>query len=375
MVNNYDRLLKTKVRWSNIISQIIILCILFFLPEVLFSIGKPLIGMIYIRPIPYILLFYLNYYFLVDKYLFDKRHKYLFFLFNFMLIIVFVAGIYGIVDAFRPEFAHHGMPQKGMGPPPKPDMGLGPDDLFEMHAIKIISFLVRDGVILVLTVALSVALKLGDKWLRWDRMQSKLLAERQESELRNLKNQLNPHFLFNTLNNIYSLIAIAPDKAQKSVHDLSHLLRYVLYDNNDKEVLLEKDLDFVANYIELMRLRLTSNVDLNVNIQRTGLDDKKIAPLLFISLIENAFKHGVSPSKKSFINIDIRLENNNEIKCKVENTYFPKDETDKSGSGIGLRNLEKQLSILYPGNFVFNLTHDNETFVATLNIKLTSQKL
>lgn len=378
MMNNYDRI-RMRVQGTRIISQLLILCILFFLPEVLFSIGKPNTWMTYLRPLPYVILFYLNYYYLVDKFFFRKNTRYLFFLTNFLLIVISVMSIYWIFHSFGPQhgFGPHPMPKGGMIPPPFPKPGMLPppdemDNQFNYHIIKMMSFLVRDGVIMVLTVALCIALKLGEKWVRWDRLQTKLLAERQENELKNLKNQLNPHFLFNTLNNIYSLIAISPVKAQKSVHDLSSLLRYVLYDNNNKEVPLRKDLEFIDNYIELMRLRLTSNVELKVNIQHQDIDDIKIAPLLFISLIENAFKHGVIASKPSFIHIDIHVKDN-EIMCIVENSYFPKDKQDKSGSGIGIKNLEQQLSILYPGNYQFTLSNDDTEFVAKLNIKLTQQ--
>ena len=121
-----------------------------------------------------------------------------------------------------------------------------------------------------------------------------------EAELQNLKSQLNPHFLFNTLNNIYSLIAFSPEKAQEAVHDLSRLLRYVLYESSQPFVSLEKDFDFLRNYVELMRIRLPKHVELKTNIVASS-PGTLIAPLLFISLVENAFKHGVSNNKPSFI--------------------------------------------------------------------------
>lgn len=129
--------------------------------------------------------------------------------------------------------------------------------------------------------------------------------ERTEAELKNLKNQLNPHFLFNTLNNIYSLIAISPERAQSAVLELSKLLRYVLYENTQPYVPMEKELEFNHNYIELMRLRLARHVQVDVNIPTGLCRGYKIAPLLFITLIENAFKHGTSASTRSFVKINM----------------------------------------------------------------------
>ncbi len=124
---------------------------------------------------------------------------------------------------------------------------------------------------------------------------------RTEAELKNLRNQLNPHFLLNTLNNIYALIAFDTDKAQQAVQELSKLLRYVLYDNQQTYVPLGKETDFIRNYIELMRIRLSSNVQMTTQIDILPDSQTLIAPLIFISLIENAFKHGISPTERSFI--------------------------------------------------------------------------
>ena len=142
------------------------------------------------------------------------------------------------------------------------------------------------------------------------------------------------HFLFNTLNNIYSLIQLDPDRAQQTVHDLSRLLRYVLYDSSRPTVPLKAEMDFLGNYIELMRIRLPRHVRLDVSLPENP-SHTLVAPLLFISLVENAFKHGVSNDRPSFIDIDIR-EEEGVLACRIENSFFPKSEADRSGSGIGL---------------------------------------
>ena len=199
--------------------------------------------------------------------------------------------------------------------------------------------------------------------------------------MQNLKSQLNPHFLFNTLNNIYSLIAFSPERAQEAVHDLSRLLRYVLYDSSQPMVPLEKELDFIRNYVELMRIRLPEHVKLTTDISPaphetqdaahlvTCLIQTQVTPLLFISLIENAFKHGVSHNKPSFIDLKIHQEGTR-IVCSIRNSDFPKDNgQDKSGSGIGLQNLSRRLELLYPSHHIFTYGQKGDEYVCLLELQ------
>ena len=184
---------------------------------------------------------------------------------------------------------------------------------------------------------------------------------------------MNPHFLFNTLNNIYSLIAFSPERAQEAVHDLSRLLRYVLYDSSQPQVLLEKELDFIRNYVELMRIRLPEHVELKTEIAATK-PDALIAPLLFISLIENAFKHGVSNSKPSFIDLDIH-QKGDMVVCHLKNSYFPKDaEQDKSGSGIGIKNLRKRLELIYPNRHIFSYGVEGDNYYSMLELQISGEE-
>lgn len=168
--------------------------------------------------------------------------------------------------------------------------------------------------------------------------------------MKNLRNQLNPHFLLNTLNNIYALIAFDSDKAQAAVQELSRLLRHVLYDNQQNFVALGKEMDFIRNYIELMRIRLASNVTVETQIDVRADSRTEIAPLIFISLIENAFKHGISPTESSFIRIHFS-ESPGQVCCEIANSYHPKSQADKSGSGIGLEQVRKRLELTYPGQY------------------------
>jgi len=229
--------------------------------------------------------------------------------------------------------------------------------------------LFRDILSMCLTVGLATAIKMTTHWYQSQTEQKEREKLHIESELNNLKHQLNPHFLFNTLNNIYSLISINQENAQNAVHQLSNLIRYVLYESEQPKVPLSKDLTFMANYIQLMRLRLPSHVKLETDIIKAD-EGILIAPLLFISLVENAFKHGVSPTLPSHISVEIKIIGSNELECKVVNSNFPKPPTDKSGSGIGLKNLRKRLELSYPDNFQLTTEEQGDDFVSVLKLKL-----
>ncbi len=182
--------------------------------------------------------------------------------------------------------------------------------------------------------------------------------KRTEAELEWLKNQLNPHFLFNTLNNISSLVQIDADKAQDAIAQLSDLMRYAMYETRRETVPIQGEVEFMKNYIELMKLRCSDKTEVNAQFS-TFNNQLSIAPLLFISLIENAFKHGVSSSRPS--KIDIRLEQENDrLVFTCDNTNFPKDDTDRSGSGIGLENTRRRLDLLYASLYTWDqsLTDD-----------------
>jgi two-component system sensor histidine kinase AlgZ len=155
-----------------------------------------------------------------------------------------------------------------------------------------------------------------------------------EAELKNLKNQINPHFLLNTLNNIYALSQFDPPKSSSAILELSELLRYVLYDNDKTYVPLREEVDFIRNYIELMQLRLTDNVKVYTTFDISEKSNTMVAPLIYISLIENAFKHGVSNDEPSIIEFNLSEKENGEIYFLCRNTCFPKTNSDKSGSGI-----------------------------------------
>ena len=292
-------------------------------------------------------IFYINYIWLIKRFLFRRETRW--FLLCNVLLILAVMGLVHLCMTYA-----------------IPDQMIGPPHAHPRPLRDVIGFYLINVMIYSLVAGLSVAIRMTNGWYQVEANQRELERERAEAELSNLKSQLNPHFLFNTLNNIYSLIAFSPEKAQEAVHDLSRLLRYVLYESNQPLVPIEKDLDFLRNYIELMRIRLPRQVNLQTDIE-VATPGLMIAPLLFISLVENAFKHGVSNSQPSFIQITIR-QAGDAVSCSIRNSYFPKSAGDKSGSGIGLSNLEKRLSLLYPECYHFTYGKEGENYVAHLVI-------
>ena len=191
--------------------------------------------------------------------------------------------------------------------------------------------------------------------------------KRTEAELEWLKNQLNPHFLFNTLNNISSLVQIDADKAQDAIAQLSDLMRYAMYETRREMVPIQGEVEFMRNYIELMKLRCNDKTEVNVQCSMVN-GQLEVAPLLFISLIENAFKHGVSSSRPS--KIDIRLEQQDDsLVFTCDNTNFPKDDTDRSGSGIGLENTRRRLDLLYGGHYTWDQSVNGDIYHVRIALK------
>ena len=298
-------------------------------------------------PLSYMLVFYVNYVWLVPRYLFRKHYK-TFFLANIAVVIIglgVMLGWWNLITAISPEVLPSG------GRPPKGR----PWPVF--HAT----------LMLILIVGLSVAVRMSQRWQQLEQDKKEAEQSRTRAELRNLRNQLNPHFLLNTLNNIYALIAFDPDKAQTAVGELSKMLRHMLYDNQQNFVPLYKEVEFIKNYIELMKIRVTDNVKITTDIDVDAEDSTPIAPLIFISLIENAFKHGISQNGSGTISIAIGNDNGL-IKCHITNSNHPKQANDKSGSGIGLEQVKQRLALMYPDSheWRYGVTDDGATYFSTL---------
>lgn len=191
--------------------------------------------------------------------------------------------------------------------------------------------------------------------------------QNKEAELAWLKNQLNPHFLFNTLNNISSLTQIDPDKAQDSIAQLSDLLRYAMYDSDKDLVPLEDEVGFLENYVSLMQLRCSKLVDIKTDFKIVG--HPMVAPLLFVALVENAFKHGVASGKVSFVHLSLKADEKTVV-FGCDNSNFPKDDHDRSGSGIGVENTRRRLQLLYPKLHEWEQSTENDVYHVKISLKI-----
>ena len=226
---------------------------------------------------------------------------------------------------------------------------------------------------LVLNYVVAIAAISVRYFIRQSDLRKQLLEEKQrntEAELAWLKNQLNPHFLFNTLNNISSLTQIDADEAQNSIGELSDLLRYALYETQQKEVSLCGEIAFMENYISLMALRCDKNVKITTHFDVPDTA-RTIAPMLFLSPIENAFKHGVSSGKPSFIDISL-TEENGFLVFSCQNSNHPKDSCDRSGSGIGIENMRKRLELMYAKRYEMSLTVERGVYKLQIKIRTRS---
>lgn len=193
-----------------------------------------------------------------------------------------------------------------------------------------------------------------------------LKNEKAKTELKHLKSQVNPHFFFNILNNLYGLVDTDSVKAKQLILKLSDMMRYSIYDGQNDEVTLQEEIDFISNYIELhkMRYHKSINVSFNKEVENNML---KVMPLLFVILVENAFKHGIEALRNdAFLNIKLKADNKN-VRFEIENNF---DEVQHTENGIGLNNLKRRLELVYPKRHSFSTELVNKTFKATLEIQL-----
>ncbi len=227
------------------------------------------------------------------------------------------------------------------------------------------SALVNPGVLLLALLVLGLATSLAAMQKGQRDAESRLELERRQvaTELSLLKAQINPHFFFNTLNNIYALTLLDGEQARAALHRLSRMMRYVLYESPAGHTRLSQEIGFLQDYIDLMHLRLTNKV--TVRFERPDpaghgplSPDPNIAPMLLQPFVENAFKHGVSATSPSAITIELRQPTGRTVELRVRNTVFPERpaEADDEPGGIGLANTQRRLDLLYPNAYTLRVT-------------------
>lgn len=288
-----------------------------------------------------IILFYLNYFFLIPKYLLTKKY-WLYALLLFLAIVI--AFIVSAATFFFSDF--------------------NPKKLAETNPVveKIIPVIIINAILLwILFIVLSIL------WAVYNRLKQ-TESEKLSAQIASLKSQINPHFLFNTLNNIYATAIDTSPKAADMVDKLSEMMRYTMKDTQQDYVLLEDEINYINNYIELQKIRL----DRSVKLEYESLENVpalRIAPMLLIPFIENAFKHGVNSEQKSHISIEITM-NKAEFQLSVVNNKVNVQKDIGERSGLGIENTRHRLNLIYPSKHLLVIDDTEKEFAVSLHINL-----
>lgn len=305
-----------------------------------------------IFPLCMMTVFYTNYLWLVLRYYIAHEERF-YWIFNMIMILVLAVLMQLWMHLLHPLFPDDGRPH------PEPSF------------LKQLLFVARNIFNLSVVLFIATSMEISSRWHQMEDERIEMEAARKEAELANLRSQINPHFLLNTLNNIYALTAFDTEKAQKAIMELSKMLRHMLYDNQQSMVNLKEEIQFIGNYVNLMKLRLPQNVEVRFHSNYPEPCNIQVAPLIFISLVENAFKHGVSPTEKSFIDINISAEKDL-LTCEIKNSNYPKTQQDRSGHGIGLQQVERRLNLSYPQRHTWKkgITDNGKQYYSKIEIQL-----
>lgn len=226
-----------------------------------------------------------------------------------------------------------------------------------------------------LLLAVGLAIRLTARWLEQDRANREITQEQLQMELSLLKNQISPHFFFNTLNNVYSLAGSDSERAREVILKLSRIMRYLIYETeSSKQVSLGREISLLNDYIELNRIRLPEQVE--ISFDRTSLhDDLLLPPLLFIPFVENAFKHGISLQQPSRIEISLNL-NGDAIEFSVINTKHAHSDLEVASGGLGLVNIRRRLELIFgPEKFTLEIEDGEKIFEVFLKIPAYENQL
>ncbi len=316
--------------------------------------------MLCLSPLLLMIVFYTNYLWLVPRHFFQRPRQ------TYWVVNVLMVFWLGVLTHYWLTLAHN----------------LFDTPLHNHHELTVLESLVliiRDMFNLAVAAAVATAIALATRLHHSEEARLEAEAARAEAELKNLRSQINPHFLLNTLNNIYALTAFDTVRAQDAIQQLSKMLRHMLYDNQEDTVTLSNEIQFLENYVSLMKIRLPQNVDV-VFKKDVANGEVKIAPLMFVSLVENAFKHGISPTEPSFVHISIstsieRLGDHDirdQVICDIRNSNHPKTQQDRSGHGIGLSQVQRRLDLAYPHRYTWEkgVSDDGKTYQSRITIKV-----
>jgi len=356
----------------------IIGCISFFLLPLIFFphpsdfsaiLNNPPTQRDFISQLLLIIFFYLNYFHLIPKYYFSKRHAVFYsIIFLCLIFAIFLPSLLTHHKPFsqfnrRPPFNKNNFNQPPAGfrnPPPgfaspnKPP--LSRDDFPFLGEASHVIFL------FFVVFFFSLSLRINNRL-------NKVQQEETDAELSYLKSQINPHFLFNTLNLIYSLTIKKSEQASEAVVKLANMMRYVLYESNKNFVPLQNEISYIKNYIELQQSRFGDLINVSFNITGNTSSNKKIAPLILIPFVENAFKHGVNAEENSDIKIHIEITQH-ELTLGVFNKKVKPVTMNNNEGGVGIINTKSRLQLLYAGNYELNIEDDEKDFYVYLKLHL-----
>lgn len=290
--------------------------------------------------IPYVVIFLVHNHLIAPRYLLKKRYA-LYLLTN----VIFVTIVFVIIDFYQMNIGHVSLYGS-----------------FTNHEVywNILFALFMNGT--------NGGIKLLYQSLLDEQQMLRLKEENLRAEMTSLKYQINPHFFMNTLNNIHALIDIDTEAAKSAVIDLSKMMRYVLYDSEREMISLSADLQFLRNYIELMRIRYTDHVQITIDAPQTLPEKVAIPPLLLIVFVENAFKHGVSYNHPSYIHISLFYADE-KLTAIISNSRNPQPTSPTRQGGIGLENVRKRLDLLYgPHGYSLDIQQEEERYTVKLVI-------
>jgi two-component system, LytTR family, sensor kinase len=317
----------------------------------------------------YAFIFYLGYFLLAPVFFFKGR-KPAYFLSSAVLVLVLTLSLGIFNNRFSPfnrAENHEPRPAPGMerpltgNEPFKPPYGEKPPKPFRNWPL--FNFLLTSGMV----TGLSLGLRLSEKLILNEKMRKEAEKEKLHTELALLKHQINPHFLFNTLNSIYSLALIKSDMTAEAVMKLSDMMRYVIQDVAKETVPLSLELEYLVHYVELQKIRLNEKVDVQLNIEGDP-DPYQVAPIILVPFIENAFQYGVSSHENATIRIEVKIADGS-LAFRVSNQVFAGRE--KTGTfGIGIRNTRQRLMLMYPEKHKLEIVSNGKGYMVDLEISL-----
>ena len=301
---------------------------------------------------PYLIIFVIHNSFLAPRYMLRRKYgKYL------LLNITLIATVFFLVDLYE-EHLLHIMPEQ-------PD----PETTDTYRKVSFSNLEIYWNIVLgFFMTGANTGIKLIYQSMRDEQKMEALQRQNLQAEMDYLKYQINPHFFMNTLNNIHALIDFDTDSAKNAVIELSKMMRYVLYDSGREIISLNRDIQFLKNYIELMRIRYTDDVDIRVEYPENLPEQVSIPPLLLIVFVENAFKHGISYNRPSYIHLKIEYADGM-VTSILENSRHAGFPERKSAPGIGLENVRKRLSLIYgEKNYTLDIREQPDSYTVKLVI-------